>query len=64
MTNKQAAELMENELRCVQRASSNRCDRDCARCDLLKPTEDIVTAYGSAIKALERGNKQDLEDEE
>ena len=59
MTSKQAAELMENELRCVQRASTNRCDRDCARCDLLEPTEDIVTAYGMAIQALERGNDAD-----
>ena len=48
-----AHEIMENELRCVQRASVNACDRDCGHCDLLIDTSEIVQAYGMVIKILE-----------
>lgn len=46
-------EIMENELRCVQRASVNACDRDCGHCDLLMDTGEIIQAYGMVIKILE-----------
>ena len=46
-------EIMENELRCVQRASVNACDRDCGHCDLLMDTGEIIQAYGMVIKMLE-----------
>lgn len=49
--------IMENELRCVQRASVNGCDRDCGHCELLMNTDEIMQAYGKVIKTLE-----DLED--
>jgi len=48
-----AHEIMENELRCVQRASVNACDRDCKYCDLLMDTGEIIQAYGMVIKILE-----------
>lgn len=38
-------EILENELRCVQRASTKRCDRECENCDLLMDTDDIAKAY-------------------
>ncbi len=46
-------EIMENELRCVQRASVNACDRDCKHCDLLMDTDEIIQAYGMVITMLE-----------
>lgn len=48
-----AHEIMENELRCVQRASVNVCDRDCRHCDLLMDTDEIIQAYEMVIKMLE-----------
>ena len=53
MNRYKAHDIMENELRCVQRASVNACDRDCAHCELLRDTTDIVQAYGYVIKMLE-----------
>ena len=54
MTTKMAIELMENELHCVQTASQNLCDRECDKCPLVRNTDDIIKAYGMAIKALEK----------
>ena len=54
-------EIMENELRCVQRASVNACDRDCGYCDLLMDTNEIIQAYGNVIKLIEAW--QDCEQE-
>lgn len=36
MTNETAHEYMENEIRCIQRASNGICTRDCGKCDLVK----------------------------
>ena len=52
MTREQAHDLMENELRCVQRG--NYCDRDCAKCPLVKDDKELIEAYGYVIKALEQ----------
>ena len=53
MTIQRCHDVMENELRCVQRASVNACDRDCEHCELLMDTNEIVQAYGKVIKLLE-----------
>ena len=50
MTREQVHDLMENELRCVQRG--NYCDRDCAKCPLVKDDKELIEAYGYVIKAL------------
>ena len=55
MTKERVHDIMENELRCVQRAGTNRCDRKCEDCDLLMDTDEIVEAYGMVIKMLEKG---------
>ena len=52
MTREQVHDLMENELRCVQRG--NYCDRDCAKCPLVKDDKELIEAYGYVIKALEQ----------
>ena len=54
MSKKEVHDIMENELRCVQRASVNGCDRDCGSCVLLMDTNEIIQAYGKVIKLLEK----------
>ena len=52
MTPQEAHEYMENEIRCVQR--SKICDRDCAKCELVKEDKPLIEAYGIAVLALEK----------
>lgn len=52
MTIKEALEYMENEIRCIQR--SKWCDRDCAKCELVKEDEPLIEAYGIVIDTLEK----------
>lgn len=54
MTIQRCHDIMENELRCVQRAGVNGCDRDCGSCVLLMDTNEIIQAYGKVIKLLEK----------
>ena len=54
-------EIMENELRCVQRASNYCCNRECEKCDLLMDTDEIINAYGYVILMLEKP-KPDYDD--
>ena len=46
-------DIMENELRCVQRASCGGCDRECGECSLLMDDKEIIKAYGYVIRMLE-----------
>ena len=50
MTNKEAIKIIENEYACVLRAED--CDRDCANCDLVMDSDDILSAYAKAINCL------------
>ena len=50
MTNKEAIEILENELRCVEQADT--CNRDCRNCPLVREQEDVTTAYKIAIKKM------------
>lgn len=52
MTEIEAKAYMEDEIRCIQRASY--CDRDCAKCALAKEEEPLLEAFGVAIDALEK----------
>ena len=51
MTNEKAIEVIKTERRCVLR-NIRGCDRDCGKCDLVLPDEDILMAYDMAIRAL------------
>ena len=51
MTENEAKSYMEDEIRCIQRAPY--CDRNCAKCDLVKEEEPLLEAFGEAVKALE-----------
>ena len=56
ISREQVHDLMENELRCVQRGKY--CDRDCAKCPLVKNDKELIEAYGYVIKALEQEPKE------
>lgn len=45
-------EILQNEMACVIRAETGRCIRDCASCDLVRPSEEIIQAYADAINAV------------
>lgn len=48
--------ILRNEQTCVKAAGT--CDRDCGSCPLVKPTEDILEAYETAIRMLESSSAQ------
>lgn len=45
-------EVMRTERRCVIRNSIGGCDRDCAKCDLLLPTNDVIAGYDKVIMMI------------
>ena len=51
MTLQQIYNTIENEIECVISADKG-CDRDCAFCHLVRPTEEILTAYEVSLIAL------------
>lgn len=53
MDRKEAIEIIKIERECVERNTSNECDRDCTNCDLLRADEEIFSAYDMAIEALQ-----------
>jgi hypothetical protein len=55
MTKLEAIAIIENEKRCVNRASKNDdCNRDCYNCELVKTDAEILEALDMAIKAMEQ----------
>lgn len=45
-------EVIENELKCVQRDCC-RVENECAKCDLVLPQSEITTAFNEALKLNE-----------
>lgn len=55
MTLKEVVDILKTERQCVERQDQPlACDRDCAHCDLLLPTEDVLKAYSMAIECIDR----------
>ena len=52
----EAIAIIENEIKCVERASApiGACDRHCEKCDLLKTDTEIIEALNIAIEAIKR----------
>lgn len=48
-------EYMEDEVRCIQRATY--CDRNCAKCELVKEEKPLLESFGLAIQSLEMQDK-------
>ena len=46
--------ILENEKACVLRADHDNCNRDCAKCDLLMDTQEILEAYRIAIACVKK----------
>lgn len=44
--------VLQNERECVIRGAT--CDRDCAKCDLVMPSEKIISAYDNVIEWLKQ----------
>lgn len=51
----EAKEYMEDEVRCIQRATY--CDRNCAKCELVKEEKPLLESFGLAIQSLEMQDK-------
>ena len=51
-------EVIQNELKCVQRDCC-RLENECAKCDLVLPKEEIVRVYTHIIDML---NKSEVEE--
>jgi uncharacterized protein YecT (DUF1311 family) len=50
--NSKTIEILKTERACVERNINNQCDRECAKCDLLREDAEILQAYDNAIKVL------------
>lgn len=44
--------VMEIERECVQRNVDKKCDRECAKCDLVLPDVEVLKAYDEVITLL------------
>lgn len=51
MTKDRALELLKIEHECVLR-NENGCDRDCANCDLVQETDELLEMYKFVIEFL------------
>lgn len=56
MTEKESIEIIKIEKQCVLK-SIEGCDRKCADCDSVRPDQEIIAGYDTAIKALEEIQK-------
>ena len=52
MTKERVIELLSIERECVARNESG-CDRDCAHCDLVQETAELLEMYSAAIAIIE-----------
>ena len=55
MTIEEVIKIMKNEKAYILKADT--CDRDCAKCELVRKTENLLSAYDMAIKSLEMQKK-------
>ena len=45
--------FLQTERKCVLRQGTPKCpNRECEKCDLVLPEEDVIAAYNSAIELL------------
>lgn len=53
MNNDKALELLKVEQACIRKAEAG-CDRQCDKCFLVRPTDDLLDMYSYLINKLER----------
>lgn len=51
-------EVIKTERECVNRNEETDCGRKCSECDLALETEEVLSAYDSALAILEDINRQ------
>lgn len=61
MTADEAIKVMQVERECVMRNDSHQCNRDCAVCDLVLPTEYVLDAYDEVLKMFNKYHKHKKE---
>ena len=52
MTTDKILKVLRNERECIKR-QSDKCDRDCAKCDLCLPDNEILEVYDILIRGYE-----------
>lgn len=45
-------EILQYEVECIKRQDTEKCDRNCAKCDLVQDTEEILSVYQQVIALL------------
>ncbi len=53
MKNEQILKVLKNERECIKRQGTDKCDRDCANCDLCLPDDEILEVYDHLIQIIE-----------
>lgn len=62
MTNEEVIDVIKTESECVRKAEN--CDRNCGKCSLVMPTENILEAYDVAIRSIKTLDKIQTEMEQ
>ena len=57
MTVERMIELLKIEKECVTRASTDICDRQCDKCDLVQEDKELLMMYDQVISHLEHSLK-------
>lgn len=52
MNKQRILELLQIELECIQRNEQNICNRDCANCDLVQTTDELIKMYTTVIEIV------------
>ena len=53
MNNEQILKVLKNERECIKRQGTAKCDKNCAKCDLCLPDDEILEVYDFLINAYE-----------
>ena len=51
MNAEQILKVLKNERECIKRQGTEKCDRNCAKCDLCLPDTEILEVYDFLIEA-------------
>ena len=58
MTHERMIELLEIERECMLRGALNKCDRDCANCDIVQDDKELNEMYINVIWIMKNLKKQ------
>lgn len=58
MKDEKILELLKIERECVKRNMDGRCDRECARCDIVQSSKELIKMYDAVIKNYQHSIKE------